>query len=181
MSRYQHFSCIPPASRPLPHGAEQSGPSAASHVDSTTGRWGAGGGVFPVSGAMWVPNIKGDREFAVPIRASRSKPGARRIKARSHLPANPRQECFLPSIVFFFLPTGKTYSSHSRHCAQGPTPRRWQVWTPHLPPDCPSTLLQRGCPGFPPILQRCRCSGRRKEPGFRSGGLGLSPTPALTF
>lgn len=98
MSRYQYFSATQPASRPLPHGGEQSRPSAVFQVDSTTGR--CRGNVFSVRD-VWVPNIKGEREFSVPIRASRGKPGARRIKAQSHLPANPSQECFLQSIVFY--------------------------------------------------------------------------------
>lgn len=61
-------------------------------------------------------SIKGDREFAVPIRASLSKPGAGRIKAQSHLPANPRQECFLSGIVFFS-------SLQARSAAPTPTRR----------------------------------------------------------
>lgn len=66
-------------------------------VNPTTGRC---GGSFQHQRCVG-SSIKGDREFAVPIRASLSKPGAGRIKAQSHLPANPRQECFLSGIVFF--------------------------------------------------------------------------------
>lgn len=132
---------IQTASRPLPH--EQNRPSAVSHEDSTTGR--CRGRVFSVRD-VWVPNIKGDREFAVPIRASHSKPGARRIKAQSHLPANPGQECFLSGIVFF---------SYLQARCTAPTPTlRTGSHTPTLTgldappfPDCPSTPLQRGCPG----------------------------------
>lgn len=135
---------VQPVPRPLLHGAEQSRPSAPSHVDSTTGRR-VLGGVSSVRD-VWVPNIKGDREFAVPIIASCSKPGAGRIKAQSHLPANPRQECFLPGIVFF--------SYLQARCTAPTLTLRTGSHTPTLAgldappsPDCPSTPLQRGCPG----------------------------------
>lgn len=93
---------------------------------------------------MWVPNIKGEREFAVPIIASCSKPGAGRIKAQSHLPANPRQECFLPGIVFFSYLQARC-TAPTLTLAQGPTPPHWQVWTPHLPQTVHQPPLQRGC------------------------------------
>lgn len=132
----------PQPSQPLDHGAEQSRPSAASHMDSTIGRWGAGVSVSSVRD-VWVPNIKGEREFAVPIIASCSKPGAGRIKAQSHLPANPRQECFLPGIVFF--------SYLQARCTAPTLTLRTGSHTPTLAgldappsPDCPSTLTSKG-------------------------------------
>lgn len=131
MSRYPHFSPIHPTSRPLPHGAELSKPSVASHVDSTMGR--CRGSVSSVR-ALWVPNIKEDREFAVPIRASRSKPGAGRIKAQSHLPANPPPGMLPPRHCFLFLPTGKMYNSHSNIAAHRvPHPHAGRSGRPTFP------------------------------------------------
>lgn len=115
------------------------------YVNPTTGR--CGGSCFQHQRCVG-SSIKGDREFAVPIRASLSKPGARRIKAQSHLPANPRQECFLSGIVFFSSLQARSAAPTPTLCT-GPAPSCWQVWTPQLPPDCPSTPLQRGRPISP--------------------------------
>lgn len=121
MSRYQHISPFQP--EPLDHShtelrkADRASAALPGYVDPTAGRWGES--VSSVRD-VWVPNMKGGREFAVPIRASLSKPGAGRIKARSHLPANPHQECFLPSIVFFSYlqarSTAPTPTLHTGSC-----------------------------------------------------------------
>lgn len=88
------------------------------YVNPTTGR--CGGSCFQHQRCVG-SSIKGDREFAVPIRASLSKPGAGRIKAQSHLPANPRQECFLSGIVFFSSLQARSAAPTPTLCT-GPAP-----------------------------------------------------------
>lgn len=80
MSRHQGLPDQTRACSPLPDRAEQSRPSGVFLPPTWTApREDVGEAVSSVRD-VWVPNIKGDREFAVPLRASLSKPGAGRIK-----------------------------------------------------------------------------------------------------
>lgn len=78
-------------------------------------------------------SIKGDREFAVPIRASLSKPSAGRIKAQSHLPANPPPGMLPLRHCFLFFPSGKKCSSHSNPLHRVPHPCAGRSGHPNFP------------------------------------------------
>lgn len=129
---------------------------------------------------VWVPNIKGDREFAVPIRASLSKPGAGRIKAQGHLPANPRQECFLPSIVSFSSPQARRTAPTPTLC----TGSRTLTLAGLDAPTSPRLSINPTSKGPTGCLLSCSDAGaprQRKELVSHYGGLGLNSTSAFTF
>lgn len=90
-------------------------------------------------------------------------PGGSKPRATSQL--IPARNASSPAL-FSFLPSRQEVQLPLQPSAQSPAPSCWQVWTPQLPPDCPSTPFQRGRP----ISPGCRCSEEKKGPGFHSQG-----------
>lgn len=131
---------------------------------------------------MWVPNMKGNRESAVLVEASRGKPGSGGSNRLRHLPGNPASNASSACIVCFsFLTQGQkaklpTYAFFQADLtlAEGPTLSSSWSRCPHLPRGVRQPYFKKADPSASLPCSDARVCRHQER-------LGLRPTSPFTY